>query len=979
MSRTFLFFFLLLPCTVIAQFTISGKVLNHDDASPVANVSVFLNNATIGDKTTVDGIFTLRNVTPGKYDLIVSIVGFSTYSQPITVSNANIILPVINLHPKVIALHEVKIKFKEDPERQRNIDLFKNEFLGTSELAKECKIMNPELLDLNFDQQAQTLTAKSSDFLIIENNALGYRVKYLLSDFMLNSYDPNAKQFLYEGVVLFEELKGTPVQKAQWEKRRQEIYANSTVHFLRAALNNKLGEEGFIVLRYLKNPERPADSLINSMIKTFSALKSERQYRDSLSFWIKKSKLPKLLPKQQPVALTGEDIIEKKNKAGLYAFGCSNDVLYVVYNNLHQFNATSLNHLSDENNTSSTLVFFNVPFAYFDNNGAIFNTGSLAYTGAWANKRLAELLPLNYEPAQTEPPVDNTLLKKIDSNLKAFNVGHRIEKAYLHFDKPYYAAGDTIYFKAYVTNPAYDPSTLSSILNVELIGPADEICGAIKLKLTDGMAPGDFALADTLKSGNYRLRAYTGTMRNQSEDYFFDQNVFVVNVPPTVSSAHKSISVTRSKNQTVKSQQLNTVLNKIDVQFFPEGGNFVNGVVSKVAFKAIAPNGFGANVKGTITDEQGHFVTDFISQHLGMGLITITPQPGKAYRANLAYKDSTKAKFDLPKASDAGYALHIDNADPRNVRVNIIAGLQSHRAKIYLIAQSGGIIYVYMPVKLINNTFNALIPKSELPDGIVQFALFSANGEPMNERLVFSRNYDPLNLKLATENSISRPHQKVKISLAATDKDYTAVSGNFSVAVTDETRLPVDEDNESTILSYLLLASDIKGYVEKPNYYFTGKSDKAAADLDVLMLTQGYHRFEWKKMMNNEYQPVAFDPEKLTEVSGKITNAAGKPIPHCKISLLSVSNVFFALDTISDASGKFVFKHLLARDSMRYIIQAADKQARKNTLIEIDKVKLPTISENAMETDLKQDSSMITYLNFSRNFHQEQQRNHHHL
>jgi TonB-dependent SusC/RagA subfamily outer membrane receptor len=818
----------------------------------------------------------------------------------------------------------------------------------------------------------KTLTAQSVDFLIIQNNALGYRIKYLLSDFTLNSYDQNAKQFLYEGSVLFEELKGTPSQEEQWKKRRQEVYANSSTHFLRAALNNKLSQEGFNVLRFLTNPERPADSLINTKIKVFTVLKDEHPYRDSLSFWIKKSKLPKLLPRQVPVSLTSEDIIQKTNKQGLYAFGCGNDALYVIYNKTHQFNPASLIHLYDKNNTSSTLVFFNAPFAFFNSDGAITNPRSLTYTGVWANKRLVELLPVNYEPQQTEPPIDSTLFKKIDSNLNAYTSGHNIEKAYLHFDKPYYAAGDTIYFKAYVTNPLYEPSTLSGILNVELINPANNICGYVILKLNDGMAAGDFALADTLKKGNYRLRAYTNMMRNAGEEYFFDQYLSIVNVPPKVSTS--KINHTNSyKNQTAKLSPSKIAVGKIDVQFFPEGGNLVNGVTSKIAFKAIAPNGLGAGIKGTITDEQGHQAGTFASQHLGMGLITITPLTGKRYKANITYVDSTKATFNLPAANDTGYALNVDNSDPRNVRVNIIAGRQNHRTQINLIAQSGGIIYSYTAAKLINNNFTAIIPKNQFPDGIVQFTLFSPNGEPMNERLVFIRNPDLLNLKLVTENSIYHARQRVKINFTASDKDYQPVAGNFSVAVIDETGVPVEEDNESTILSHLLLTSDLKGYVERPNYYFTNKSDKAGTDLDVLMLTQGYHRFEWRQILNDKYKPAAFGPEKITAVSGKITTPGGKPIPYGKVSLLSVSNVFFFSDTVADANGRFVFKHLPVIDSMRYVIQATDKQVRKNTLIELDN-KLPKVSgnKNAPDGNIKESDSLTAYLNFSNNFHQEQ-------
>jgi TonB-dependent SusC/RagA subfamily outer membrane receptor len=970
MTKTLTFLFLLLPCAVFSQFSLSGRVINHDDNRPITNVNVFLNNTTIGDKTTNAGIFTLHNVKPGKYDLAISIVGFFSYSETITVNNANSTLPDIYLTPKVTVLNEVKIKPKEDTEWQRNLDLFKNEFLGTSDLVKECKIINPELLDLSYDEKTQILTAKSVDFLIIENKALGYLIKYLLSNF---NYNQNAKQFLYEGSVFFEELKGTAAQKEQWKERREDIYANSITHFLHASLNNKLSQEGFLVLRFLTNPERPPDSVISQRIKIFTLLKDKHEYRDSLSFWEKKSKLPRLLPQQVPVALTGEDIIEKTNKPGLYVFGYGKDALYVIYDKSRQFKATSLSHLYTQNNTSNTLVIFNTPVTYFDNRGVIINPESLAYAGVWASKRIADLLPVNYEPLQTEPPVDSTLVKKIDGSLKDYIAGHYIEKAYLHFDKPYYAAGDTIYFKAYVTDPLYEPSTLSGVLNVELINPDNKITGSLKLKLKDGTASGDFALDDKLKKGNYRLRAYTNVMLNGGEEYFFDQYLFIINSPSKVSQPSKATHNSGDKKQTAELSQSKIASGKIDIQFFPEGGNLVNGVTSKIAFKAVAANGLGANVKGTVTDEQGHTVCSFASQHLGMGIIAITPISGKVYKVSINGLDSTKV-FALPKADDRGYALNIDNSDPRNIRVHVIAGQQNRQAPINLIAQSGGIIYSYTAGKLVNNNFTAVIPKNKFPDGIVQFTLFTANGEPMNERLIFMRNPEQLNLKLVTEKPTYHPRQKVTINLLTTDKDYQPAAGNFSVAVTDETRVPVDEDNESTILSNLMLTSDLKGYVERPNYYFNGKNDKANSDLDVLMLTQGYHKFEWKQILNDKIQPAVIQPEERMSVSGIIKTSGGKAIPYGKVSLLAVSKAFFSLDTVADANGKFVFKHFPVIDSMRYVIQATDKQVRKNALIEIEKERPPKISENknAPDGNIKESDSSTVYLDFNNNFHREQ-------
>ncbi len=205
----------------------------------------------------------------------------------------------------------------------------------------------------------------------------------------------------------------------------------------------------------------------------------------------------------------------------------------------------------------------------------------------------------------------------------------------------------------------------------------------------------------------------------------------------------------------------------------------------------------------------------------------------------------------MPKAGDTGYTLSVDNTGADNIRIKIIPGpaimkSTSETGVMALVAQSGGMIYYAGKSKPGMKSFTAIVPKSKFPTGIVQFTLFSSTGEPLNERLVFVQNNDQLKLNIASNQQTYQPRQKVKIDLTANDKTGKPVTGSFSVSVSDETKVPVDETAESTILSNLLLTSDLRGYIEKPNYYFTNVNEKTAADLDMLMLTQGYHRFEWK-------------------------------------------------------------------------------------------------------------------------------------
>jgi len=319
--KAVIFFFIFFPLISFAQVKISGRVLDQADTKPVADASVFLSNSSVGTKAANDGTFNLKNVKPGKYELIVSIVGFEKYNQTIIVDNSNVTLRDILIFPKTILLNEVRIKLVTDADREKYYDWFKDEFLGTSALAEECKIVNPEILDLDYDEKTKILTASSPDFLEIENDALGYNIKYLLKKFKLNS-SPSAKFRLdYEGSVLFEEMKGTPSQEKRWQKRRQEVYEGSMMHFLRSALNDQIEQEGFRALRLEKyvNPERPSDSLIETKIEFYKKLKSEgNDQRDSLSYWNKKAKRPKTLEKLLPTPLKKGDIIKPTGPEGTF-------------------------------------------------------------------------------------------------------------------------------------------------------------------------------------------------------------------------------------------------------------------------------------------------------------------------------------------------------------------------------------------------------------------------------------------------------------------------------------------------------------------------------------------------------------------------------------------------------------------------------------------------------------------------------------
>lgn len=956
MPKLFVWLLFFLPVSSFAQFSISGRVLNHSDKKPVANASVFLGNSSIGGTTSAQGAFTLNNIKPGKYDLIVSVVGFETYSQPVIVNSDDITLPDVELAPRTIQLNEVTIKAKKtDPNYSRNYDLFKHGFLGTSNLAGECKILNPEVLDLDYNDKTETLTASSYDFLIIENDALGYRIKYLLKNFTLNNKSESLLNqdihgnvtlkygdgfagsgknnnpihpVTYEGHVLFENLKGTPSDEKRWQRRRMEAYKGSQMHFLRSVLGNRLDEEGFRVLQLAiyDNPQRPNDSIVNARIKYFDALaKKNSRYKDSLSAWNKKLKLPKKLQTLYQYPLKQEDIVKLTDQKRIYAWGCEYDGLHITYDEDRHFSKTGrLDNLNTTNNEATTVVNFNKPYALFNNYGWLIDPSSITLSGVWEKRRIAELLPMDYEMGGSDNTnSDHLQAEGIVNKLKEFSEKHIAEKAYLQFDKPYYAAGDTIYFKSYVTlGGEHRLSDLSGVLHVDLITPANKVSQSIQLKLADGVSWGDFALPDSLPKGNYRIRAYTRWMQNEGEEAFFNQIIPIGSV---------------LNNQVAESNTSGTSVPKADIQFFPEGGELVAGIKSKIAFKAIAAGGLGIDAKGEILDNEDKVVSAFTSAHLGMGYFYLTPQDGKTYKAKVTYANGMQNIIALPVAESKGIILSVNNDSIPIASVKVEANtvyLQENKGKSYtIIINSAGHI-ISINCKLDDPVFTADVIKRKLFTGVATVTLFSATGEPLCERLLFVQKFDQLSLGVNSDKTIYSKRQKVSIILNAKNRADEPSEGHFSVSVVDESKVPADENGENSILADLLLTSDLKGFIEQPGYYFKNISDKTSADLDLVMLTHGYRRFQWKQVLNDMDTLPAFKPENALEINGKATTLGGKPLANGTISLIAMNGSFTSTNT-SD-KGSFRFSGLDYTDSTRFILQAVNAKGKNYTKLTYD-------------------------------------------
>jgi len=542
--------------------------------------------------------------------------------------------------------------------------------------------------------------------------------------------------------------------------------------------------------------------------------------------------------------------------------------------------------------------------------------------------------------AQSDSTTTNSILTKFEK----YAASHLTEKAYLHFDRPYYAAGDTMYFKAYLTlGGTHELSALSGVLHVELIdNVSNKAIQSEKLEVTNGVAWGDFALPDSLVNGSYRVRAYTQLMRNNGPDAFFEQNIPIV----PVLSRKAAVTTTKTPTATTSATatQSATASQKPDIQFFPEGGTLVNGIRSKIAFKAVNTNGLGIAVKGEVADHNGKTICSFSSVHLGMGSFYLTPVLGEVYKARVTYGNGIEDVVSLPPAVDNGISLSAINDSTLVASVNITANagyLKGNKGKTYLLAVYSGGTMTTIPCRLDSSVVTVLLYKRKLHTGITRLTLFSPGQEPLCERLLFVNNDDQLKLTISTDKPVYAKGEKVTVKLNALTAKGLPAQGDFSVSVTDAGKVPIDSNNESTIVNYLLLTSELKGYIEQPNYYFNQNTYEAFSNLDLLMLTQGYRSFEWKAVLNND-TTAKFQPEKLLSLSGTVENLSGKPVPNAEVSLGAIRQLI-ARDTTADNLGRFSFSDLYITDTAKLLLKAG--KGNKSWKVQVDPPDVPAISK----------------------------------
>jgi len=434
--------------------------------------------------------------------------------------------------------------------------------------------------------------------------------------------------------------------------------------------------------------------------------------------------------------------------------------------------------------------------------------------------------------------------QRFDSVLNLLDTKYPQEKLYLQFDRGIYSPGETIWFKAYLFSGVY-PSLISKTIYAELLDDQGKLLDRKTAPVIMSGAAAAFDLPADLKTQTVYVRAYTRWMLN------FDTSFLFV----------KSIPITNKSKATTAAAQTPAAF----LQFFPEGGNLVAGLVSRVAFKATDGKGLPIAVKGDILNSTGK-VTSFNSLHDGMGYFMLLPAPGEQYKATWKDQFGKPHETVLPNFQPEGVVLKVDNQGDK-LNFLIVKSPGANIQQVHVVAQLQQQLLYRAKANIASRTdVSGSIPLKDVPAGIVQITVFNEKEMPLAERLVFVNQddyYFITDLNAALKGFTKRAKNVIQIDVPDT------LACNLSVAVTDAGLDPARK-NEDDIFSHILLTSDIKGYVHQPAYYFSGV-DSAAAHLDLVMLTNGWRRFRWDDALAGKFPELKQQPEGYLALEGKVS------------------------------------------------------------------------------------------------------------
>lgn len=452
--------------------------------------------------------------------------------------------------------------------------------------------------------------------------------------------------------------------------------------------------------------------------------------------------------------------------------------------------------------------------------------------------------------------------QRLDSLMHVLEDNFPQEKIHLHTDKSVYNPGETVWFKAYVIADNAN-GALSKNLYAELLDQQGNILQKKFMPILESGAASTLDIPDTVKTSRLYIRAYTS---------------WTLNFDSTLGFLHPLALIYPKSND--KKQP---VAKQFNLQFFPEGGDLVNGLKSTLAFKCNDQFGFPAAVDGRIVNGEGKTVGSFSSIHDGMGSLEFTPEKNTNYKAVWKDPKGQLQETPLPAARPEGMVLHVQLEEGKlSYTITKTESAGADYGSLYVVGQMQQKLSYSAKINLSkSNTVTAPIQTQQLPySGILQLTIFNAQQVPVAERLIFinENNFSFITDLHAVEKNLTKRARNV-LQIDVGENLLT----NLSISVTDAALDP-EAGKEETIFSEFLLSSDLKGKIFQPGYYFSSDEDSVKAHLDLVMMTNGWRRFRWEDLLAEKFPVIRHPRENYISLKGKVVGLSRTQIANHSIT-----------------------------------------------------------------------------------------------
>lgn len=466
-------------------------------------------------------------------------------------------------------------------------------------------------------------------------------------------------------------------------------------------------------------------------------------------------------------------------------------------------------------------------------------------------------LAVNIGAHRPDAAGDFSKLRQFVVNIAGYDNNYTQEKVYLHLDNNGYLPDEEIWFKAYVFKAStLRPTNLSKVLYVELLTPNGQILERKTLPITNGRTYGNFKPDPALmRSGYYEVRAYTRAMLNWDDAYIFSRVVPVFQAPKdtihyrdlTV-EPHVYETKTLGYNRTAPVPLTDTCSQKRKsaiLAFYPEGGYITEGQKANVAYRLTDGDGLPLNAAIEVYASDGQKVAESQVLHDGMGVFSL-PATWQGGYAVVAKNDDKQIKFDLPQARKRGCDISIDALQADSIAVNISSSADMAGRLVGLSGTCRGALCYFDTIRL-SGSNRVAVSRDKLRGGILQFTAFTPEGEILSERLTWNApQAAPPTMTIKQNADTYNPFSPIVLDIDLKDAEGHPLQSDFSLSVRDaDTEVAPDSHG---LLVDMLLASDLKGYIHNPEYYFASDDEAHTRALDLLLMVQGWRRYSWQEM-----------------------------------------------------------------------------------------------------------------------------------